>query len=175
MTTKNNYYSIRKFIDKTIFRYIDDMIDQEYHYHSFIFMAQAIELFGALLDTDNIHIERMSRKRFERAIERLFPVKYHSFIGKNNDYDLYKNLRCGLCHVLVPGQRVVLTNREEAKKEKNVHLSIIEDNGKKYLVLVSNNLRDDLKLAFEKLKEPNKYKIQIKKDLNKRILFTTNT
>lgn len=117
----------------------------EQHYFAFSLMSQAIEYLGYWLDEGDLGMKLFdtgrSQRRFNTAISQFFPERYHQFIknttgaAKKQNYkadatliDLYAELRCGLCHILVPGSRVILDQRS-TNRSSDDHLGIFIYNG----------------------------------------------
>jgi hypothetical protein len=121
--------------------------DCRLYYLSFGVIAQGIEFLGACLDEEPFDAKRMSRKRFNAAIESLFPETYGEYIAANSEFCLYEELRCSLVHSVRPGRKASLTHREEARREGTEHLGVFD--GK--LVVVVEDLYDDLRLACEEV------------------------
>ena len=117
-------------------------------YIKFILVMTAIEYLGASFDTFSYHESGHSEDRFNNALKKLFPNKYHGFSNDSNSFYFYENLRCGLVHQFRPKiPEILLTTRNEAIKEGNKHLE--KKNGDLYLVL--EDFYDDLEKAVKKL------------------------
>jgi hypothetical protein len=134
----------------------------KHHYISFSLIAQGIEFLGRCLDDkhgfdweENASQRDYSGKVFRKAIEKLFPAKYRKFAIKGSTFDLYKNLRCGLIHKLVPHSPIGLTHRKESKRFNTKHLQVVKDTkGKEIqLILICEDFYDDFVMAVNKVKE----------------------
>ncbi|MGD8564652.1 MAG: hypothetical protein PVG03_19075, partial [Desulfarculaceae bacterium] len=79
--------TINEFIEQVIIGEIDKIIKKGYHYLGFILVANAIEFCGALLDTEPLDTERISNKRFKKALS-FFPPEYRNDKIKNALYKL---------------------------------------------------------------------------------------
>lgn len=115
----------------------------KYHFISFALIALGIEYLGACLDPYDFNEEGLSEKRFRQSIKILFKEEYHKFNGKHKKFDLYKNLRCGMLHIIVPGSDLVLSQREEGLR----HLKIGNIKDRRVLVLVAEDFYEDFKSA----------------------------
>lgn len=133
----------------------------KHHYISFSLIAQGIEFLGRCLDDkhgfdweDSVNKRDYSGKVFRKAIEDLFPAKYRKFAIKGSKFDLYKNLRCGLIHKLVPNSPIGLTHREESNRFNTEHLQVKKDNfgNEIQLILVSEDFYDDFVISVNKVK-----------------------
>jgi hypothetical protein len=144
--------TLKDFVKKVLIGEIKT-IQQTYghHYLSFGLIAQGIELLGACLDNKDFHKNGTSGDRFRDAIDKLFPDKYKIFNNKTSDYDLYKNLRCGLLHVVLPGSFIELIQESEKEKFNAGHLDIKQIRGKDRLILVSQDLFSDFENACNEI------------------------
>lgn len=96
--------------------FIDELgeVVVKHPYIAFITMGNGIEILGKCLSSSSLDEENVSRKRFEDAIENLSAfAPYRPLIGKTNNFDLYKSLRCGLTHTLIPKAPVTLSSKGE--------------------------------------------------------------
>ncbi len=117
-------------------------------YIKFINIAIGIEYLGAFLDNHDFTKERESQKRFDNALRKLFPKKYLKFSKSDNEFYLYENFRCPFVHQLRPGKKVVVTHRDESKREGTTHL---EPTKRGLLVLVLEDFFDDFEIACNRL------------------------
>ena len=155
--------SINKFVDDVILNEMNKIINEHgFHYLGFILVANAIEFVGAFLDEEDFDRLGLSRERFNKLIEEYFPEKYRQYTERDSDNNLYKNLRCGMLHVMVPKIGVALTHREESKHYNTQHLAL-DGNGR--VVLVIEDLYNDLCKAIEKMRS-DRFRSNIKKDLS---------
>ena len=184
-------HNLDSFVKQVLIKEIK-LIQQKHghHYLSFSLISQGIEFLGACLDNKFFHINskkekddserklsdndrKISQRRFQNAIKRLFPTKYKGYAEKGNEYNLYENLRCGLLHVLLPKNKLELIQYSEAKKYKLKHLEKVNIRGSERLVLVSEVLFEDFEKACEKLLEMNE-KNQLKGNQINDILLETD-
>jgi len=83
-------------------------------YMAFIIMGIGIEFLGKCLHSKDIMDDSRSRIRFEEAIVNLKSFStYIPLIGKNNKFDLYSSLRCGLVHSAAPKYSITLSSKTE--------------------------------------------------------------
>ncbi|MDL2261944.1 hypothetical protein LJC11_00380 [Bacteroidales bacterium OttesenSCG-928-I21] len=131
------------------------VIDQEQTLFGFMLIGQAVEILGSYLDDKPLRVKRQSSKRFELAINRLFPAEYRK-INKSNF--LYYQLRTFLTHTFIPSGKLVLKNGKSTTG--NSHLSYKDG----LLILYIKNFYTDLEIAVNKLIELiNSDKIRLKK------------
>lgn len=114
----------------------------------FIYLAVGIEYLGACLDGHDFLKEGESENRFNKALKKLFPNKYHPFAKADAKISLYKQFRCPFVHQLRPGQDIAVTHRNESNKEGTTHLKRTK-NG--MLILVLEDLFDDFEKAGREL------------------------
>ena len=114
----------------------------------FILIAVGIEFLGACLDRQHIKATARSEKRFNLAIVKLFPKKYHHFVKKESVPNLYFDFRCPIIHQFKPGKSVFLCSREDADTIGQSHLSYHPEGS---LILVAEEFYDDLASAGSKL------------------------
>jgi hypothetical protein len=117
-------------------------------YIKFVLLMTSIEYLGASFDTFPYNETGHSEDRFNNALKKLFPNKYNEFANQSNDFYFYDNLRCGLVHQFRPMiPEILLTTRNEAKKDGNLHLE--KKDGNIYLIL--EDFYDDLETAVNNL------------------------
>jgi hypothetical protein len=140
----------REFIQGVLIQEIGE-IQKQHHYLSFGLITQGIEFLGFCLFNDELHKDKQSEKRFRRAISELFPPEYKPYNCGKAEFDLYKNLRCGLLHVVVPESNIELIQEAEKSKFKGSHLDVVMVRGRKRLLLVSQDFYSDFKEACLKI------------------------
>lgn len=118
----------------------------------FLPIAVCIEYLGACFDSKPFDCSDrgISEKRFNIALEELFPNKYRGFNKNRKVHYLYSSFRCAMIHQLRPTGGIIFTTRLEASKDNRVHLQI---NEKGLLSLVLEDFYDDLLLAATRLIE----------------------
>lgn len=137
--------SVKDFIN-SIISGIKSIQKIKQHYLSFSLISQGIEFLGACLDNYDWGIENESKNRFKLAIKELFPSTYHPFNNESSSFFLYKNLRCGLLHIMLPKSGLELIQSNEISKYGN-HLEIKEIRNIRRLILVSEDLFKDFEKA----------------------------
>lgn len=142
--------NLAQFIQGPIVTGIGELQEHGGHYLSFSLIAQGIELLGACLDEVPFHAHKpgLPSSRFRNAIETLFPHAYQPF-NTGRQYDLYKNLRCGLLHVALPSRNLEVIKREDIEllDFDCGHLGFDYRRGNKRLVLVSEDFYEDFRQA----------------------------
>jgi len=148
--------TLEEFIQDTIIDALGIMVNTpKLKYLSFGVMSSAIEFLGACLDTEGFHVSDRSRMRFEMAMKSLSTFcQYRKYIGSGKRIDLYKELRSGMIHALLPQSRVELTQRAELNgggKHLQEHILKNRNNNPKRLLLVCEDLYDDIRGAANEL------------------------
>lgn len=125
----------KPFITQVLLAEIQNVVYKDkYHYLSFCLISSGIEFLGKCIDPNaGWHDFKANGFHFKLAISSLMP-KYRKHAGM-----LYKSLRCGFAHGLVPDAPVGLTHRAEARKENTTHLTW----HRQRFVLVVEELYDD--------------------------------
>ncbi|MGD0858313.1 MAG: hypothetical protein ABR912_03235 [Terracidiphilus sp.] len=123
-------------------QYREIVYAHKFHYISFALICIGIEFLGKCLDQPNgWHDKGRSKEHFENAINELMP-KYSACSSK-----LYKQLRSGFAHGLLPGTDIGLTHRDESVQYGTHNLG--EHNGN--LILVVEEFYDDFELACREI------------------------
>jgi hypothetical protein len=117
-------------------------------YIKFLNLAIGIEYLGACLDHHPFDKDKESENRFNEALKKLFDKKYAKFAKKGSDIYFFEDFRCPFVHQLRPGKKIVLTHREESKKEGTKHLIPL---GTGELVFVLEDFFDDFEEAANRL------------------------
>jgi len=121
----------KEFINHVLINEIGDVVEH-HKWLSFILICSGIEFLGGCLDQEEkaLNAKKRSAKRFNNAILKLFPSKYHPFIN-NGKEGLYAQLRCGMNHVALPGLQIALSERnstlENLSEWNNRTVIIAED------------------------------------------------
>ncbi len=148
-------HSLDSFISSVLADGVKRMVyDAGLGYLSAGLIAVGIEFLGACFDRHAFNVDRQSKKRFQKGInEFMFKVnpKYRSFNRKNSRYCLYKQLRCGMAHVVRPHGKVAFVGRGDALKDGLKHLEVYEPLDK--LVIVVEDFCDDFITACADLRE----------------------
>ena len=150
-------HTIKTFIEKVLINQIR-RIQQEhnFHYLSFGLISQGIEFLGACLDEHPFDTNlRISRHRFATTILELFPPPYHSCASippaSSPEYSLYKSLRCGFLHIMVPKSNLEVIQEKEKTTYNCSHLDIVEIRGNERFVLVSQEFFADFERACQEV------------------------
>jgi hypothetical protein len=114
----------------------------------FAMIAMCIEYLGSCTDRQHSNATGRSEKRFNLAITKLFPQRYHHFTKPDSIPNLFLDFRCPMIHQFTPGKAIVLTNLAEAETAGFKHLTY---NTEGCLVLVAEDFFVDLTKAAEKL------------------------
>ncbi|MCP4521998.1 MAG: hypothetical protein GY827_09970 [Cytophagales bacterium] len=147
---------LKYFVQHYFVNEIERLNKNEFGYFSFVLIAQAIEILGAVLDDKPFRAKNQSRKRFDLAIKALFDVRYQRLNYKGW---LYENFRCNMSHLFMPSNAIILTTREEVE-DGMVHLEK-KDNT---VVFIAEDFQYDLKKACKYLvKKIDKGQVKPKK------------
>ena len=114
----------------------------------FILIAVGIEFLGACLDKQHMNATARSEVRFNSAILKLFPAKYHHFVKKGSVPNFYADFRCPVIHQFKPAKTIELCSRGNASDAGKHHLTY---NPAGSLNLVAEDFYDDLATAGQKL------------------------
>ena len=112
----------------------------------FILIAVGIEFLGACLDKQHIKSTARGEKRFNSAITKLFPGKYHHFVKSGSVPNFYTDFRCPVIHQFNSEKTIFLCSRDEAGSAK--HLSY---NPEVSLILVAEDFYEELAIAGTRL------------------------
>jgi hypothetical protein len=122
----------------------------------FILIAVGIEFLGACLDKQHMDATARGEKRFNLALMKLFPKKYHHFVKKESVPNFWVDFRCPVIHQFKSGKSVCLCSAEEAAAAGSGHLSY---NSGGCLVLVAEDFYQDLTGAglamIKKIEDPD--------------------
>lgn len=130
----------KDFIEATFLgEYKQIIYAHKYYYIGFALVCIGIEFLGKCLDTTEQDWQKtgLSKKHFEDAIDETMPA-YKAHRGL-----LYKELRSGFAHGLLPGPKIGLTHRAESLKYGTTHLS--KHHGA--ITVVIETLYDDFEAA----------------------------
>lgn len=147
--------SYQQFMEGTLIPGIRKMQETGLAFLSFGVIGISIEVLGSFFDRYPLDQERLSKKRFNAAIDQLFAGLGKEYRNcphtgtKHDDYCLYAGLRCGMAHIGRPQGKIAFTTRGEALADKNGHL-VRDVQGT--LILVAEDLADDFQSAWSALK-----------------------
>lgn len=152
--------SVENYINEVLLQDIND-VKQEKPYLAFLLIAAGIEFLGKCLSkSKDWHSNGTSQKDFETAICKLKAfqkyrkytrglkrknAKNHKMHLINPPISLYKSLRCGLLHAMLPGENIHLSNGQGVHNEIDGHLTLYLD-----------TFYDDFSAACNELLEKNK-------------------
>lgn len=102
----------RQFIEVVLVQQIGDLV-QNVPYIAFMTMGIGIEFLGKCIHGGDWHQERVSRVRFEQAINQLNAFSKYRHLVDKGQFDLYGSLRCGLAHAAVPKYPITLSSKNE--------------------------------------------------------------
>ena len=94
------------------------LVQANFLFPTFSFVSQGIETIGAFLDAKPLAAKAQSKKRFNLAVNQLFPSNYTEI---NTDNWLYKQMRCNTCHMSTTGGFIGVFFKREANTK---HLTI---------------------------------------------------
>jgi len=135
---------ITKFIRKVLITEIGDIVDR-HKYLSFGVVSQGIELLGACLDEHEFIYGKtgISRPRFDLALSELFPEKYRVFWeGAEPEMSLYKNIRCGMLHSVLPKNPFMLGQAKSDGRENHLKQRKATDGSIRYMVIAEEYYED---------------------------------
>jgi hypothetical protein len=152
-TYQNSRSEIKLTVGECVNLFMNDLHEVIYDHPGsklikFIYLAIGIEYLGACLDQYDFLKKGESENRFNEALKKLFPNKYHQFAKTNASVSLYEEFRCAFVHQLRPGPSIAVTHRGESKREGTTHLKKTL-NG--MLILVLEDLFDDFEKACKTL------------------------
>ncbi|MBK7182139.1 MAG: hypothetical protein IPI30_10790 [Saprospiraceae bacterium] len=162
MSNIDKSYNLINTIEKVLIQEIRSIVYDHKGpaYVKFVLLAVGIEFLGACVDESPFD-KKNSEKRFNSALMKLFKNIYHKYAKKNSNVYFYEQFRCSFVHQFKPGPDIVITHREESKREGTTHLMNIS-NGQ--LVIVLEDFYDDFENACKKfIRYSNEGKITNKK------------
>ncbi len=118
------------FIQKYFIEELERLQKDEFNYYSALICCQIIESMGAFLDKKPFAAPAQSKKRFDEAIDILFPTEYKKL---NDNSWFYHKFRCNLLHYFSVGRHFYLNNEgleKHLKPDNNgrYHFSIKQFN-----------------------------------------------
>lgn len=103
----------------------------ETQYLSFGNIAMGIEFLGACTDVHPFDRSGLSKDRFKAGIEtymKQVDSRYSDYNDPNKPYYLYKNLRCGMAHIIRPQGNIGLIGKAGAQAAGRSHLDLLNSN-----------------------------------------------
>jgi hypothetical protein len=113
----------------------------------FILIAVGIEFLGTCLDRRHTQATARSEKRFNLALSKLFPERYHHFTRKEAIPNLYLDFRCPVIHQFAVPPSVRLEPCAD-RATGIAHLAYDSDGA---LILVAEDFYRDLAVAGKEL------------------------
>tara|TARA_B100001094_G_C17886354_1_gene649391 strand:+ start:213 stop:788 length:576 start_codon:yes stop_codon:yes gene_type:complete len=140
-TFKDKHHYPKEIIKGVILGNMNDIIDNDNHYFSFVLIPIAIDFLGKCISDDKTFTKNENGSAdFDRCIKDLMPSGY-------KDTDLHNKLRNGMLNMLKPKDGVGLTHAKEAEEFGLKHLEVKDDD----IVLVVEELWEDVKKAANKV------------------------
>ena len=130
-------------------RRIQQAYEWKHTYLSFGLIAGGIEFLGALCDRFDLNEGGHSEDRFNDAIVRFFDSQYRPYAVKSEPFKLYSNLRCGMLHVVIPVDKLILGERAN-DSSKYKHLNKYTTMGNERLFLMAEDFYEDFRSACDK-------------------------
>ncbi len=138
-TDKHHYP--KEIIKQIILGNMNDIINDNSHFFSFVLIPIAIDFLGKYISSDKTFTKNQNGSAdFDRCIKDLMPSEY-------KDTDLHNKLRNGMLNMLKPKDGVGLTHAKEAEELGLKHLEVKDDD----IVLVVEELWEDVKKAANKV------------------------
>ena len=138
-----------------------EVLVNEHPYFAFAILSIVLELFGKVLSLDtstNIHAIRAPKQNFLHPFQdkTLFSQAVNPLSKYIYFEDLFKSLRCGFCHALMPDTGLVLSSGSNKFNEEDGSLSVVG----------CKSLYSDMKVFWEELKTKCQNKLQSMKAIN---------
>lgn len=143
--------TLHEFIENPLLIELDRMVNSPTPstYLSFGQIVMGIEFLGACTDGLDWRVERQSAVRFRLGLTTYMvqiDARYGTLnTGKDQDYDLYTYLRCGMAHLVRPQGFFGLAGKGNADADGHTHLEL--DPKTKKMVLVDVPFFNDFKAA----------------------------
>ncbi len=114
----------------------------------FILIAVGIEYLGGCLDKQHMNATARSEKRFNTAILKLFPKRYHHFCKQGSVPYLYTDFRCPVIHQFKAEKSIFLCSSGNPEAGNLQHLTYNQEGS---LILVAEEFYQDLSVAANEL------------------------
>lgn len=106
----------REFIQETLIKEFGDIVNgkERHDYISFLLISCGIEFLGRCMDAAGTdwELHKSNGKYFKQGIT-LFPQCYQKRKKRNIPHILYKGLRCGICHALLPQKNIYVSSKKK--------------------------------------------------------------
>ena len=134
--------SVREFVQETLIEEFGAIVNgkEKHDYLSFLFIACGIEFLGRCVLNKSWDDKEDIKSNFVKGVS-LFPNAY-----QNVSETLYKGLRCGICHALLPQEGITVSSTAE------------QDLSGEHICLNIHTFYDDFKRACISLLENDTYK-----------------
>ena len=145
-------HSLESFIKTVLINQLKVMaFTGETQYLSFGNVAMGIEFLGACTDDKPFNQTGLSGARFKAGIEtymkQVNPL-YSNYNDPAKPYNLYKNLRCGMAHIIRPQGNIGLIGKAGAKHAGRTHLDLLNN---QTILLTAEDFYDDFAEACQLL------------------------
>lgn len=144
MLNTHQYQLVQQIREVILDDYARIMNTKESTVGKFILIAVGIEFLGACLDKQHMDATARGEKRFNMALMKLFPKKYHHFVKKESVPNFWINFRCPVIHQFKPGKSVCLCSADEAATAGFRHLKYNQEG---CMVLIVEEFYGDLAAA----------------------------
>lgn len=146
-------HTLSGFIDDVLLPQLRAMVQNGAGYLAYGQIAVGIEFFGACGDSHPFGKSGESKARFKRGIDNYMSkvdARYKTYNAPTSPYYIYKQLRCGMAHLIRPQGKVGFIGKGDATKASLKHLQIHPTHGG--VVLVTEDFLDDFTKACQFLK-----------------------
>lgn len=119
-------HDLKSFIETVLIKQLKCMAyTGDTQYLAFGNIAMGIEFLGACTDTHGFNVSGFSKRRFEAGIEtymKQVDTRYSAYNQPTSPHFLYKNLRCGMAHIIRPQGSIGLIGKAGAQGAGYAHL-----------------------------------------------------
>ncbi|NWL03596.1 hypothetical protein DM790_22480 [Flavobacterium collinsii] len=153
LTLKNikmkDILTVKNTIEKIIQGEIKEIIQfEKAPFIKFQLLSTSLEFLGACMDNKEFYAKKSSEERFNKALIKLMPKKYHKYAKNDSAISLYSILRCGMIHKLRPLNDTILLS-ERKNIEGDINMTEINNQ----LIIILEDFYDDINQACENLKK----------------------
>ena len=124
--------SVRQYIEEYIMRSVEELVDRDQYLPAFLMISCGIEFLGKCIGSRPFRDRGYKGNNFKNALAGFSSLNKYKI---NSSVDIYKNLRCGIVHSLLPDNRIML----------------VEENNNLPNVIGLKNLKDDFITACNDL------------------------
>lgn len=145
-------HNLKSFIETVLVKQLKVMAySGDTQYLAFGNIAMGIEFLGACTDGKPFNKSGLSKARFKAGIEtymkQVNPL-YSDYNAPQNPYCLYKNLRCGMAHIIRPQGNIGLIGKAGAQGAGRSHLELFNND---CILLTAEDFYDDFAKACDLL------------------------